>query len=154
MKSKYFSCDFGSLLEGVNKNYGKLYNVYLLIKKQIFIGALIMCYNIPYLQILLPQLSTLVFIIFMYLFKPLDSFQEHIKMLTFQIGIGFIELIILIFALNDENRYLNYSQIISLGWLIISVNFIIISVYICFDLIINFLYIKKFIKKIQKQSQR
>jgi hypothetical protein len=69
-------------------------------------------------------------------------------MLTYEIGIGFIELIILIFALNGENRFLNNSQFISLGWLVISVNFIIIIIYICFDLIENFLYIKKIIQKI------
>jgi hypothetical protein len=46
-------------------------------------------------------------------------------------------MMIFIFAMNDENRFLNYSEFTLLGWFIISTNFIIIAVYIFFDIMEN-----------------
>jgi hypothetical protein len=46
------------------------------------------------------------FVIFLYLFKPLESFPEHTKMLTYEIGIGMIQMLIFGFAVNDDSKIL------------------------------------------------
>jgi hypothetical protein len=74
-------------------------------------------------------------------------------MLVYEIGIGAIEMVIFIFAINDENKFLDQSIFVNLGWFIIIMNFFIIGVYIFLDIRENIRRIVKIIKKVLRRSK-
>lgn len=74
-------------------------------------------------------------------------------MLVYEIGIGAIEMVIFIFAINDENKFLDQSIFVNLGWFIIIMNFFIIGVYIFLDIRENIRRIVMIIKKVLRRSK-
>ncbi|KAM3132644.1 hypothetical protein pb186bvf_015316, partial [Paramecium bursaria] len=115
LKQQDFS--YGALYEGLHLTIiSKYYNIYLLVKKLLFMEILILSYYQPFLQITLTTVLSLLQIIYLFVFEPFTDALETRKQLYSEIYIFFIQGSITILVIDDYLLLLNYNGRINVGY--------------------------------------
>ncbi|KAM3133429.1 hypothetical protein pb186bvf_014433 [Paramecium bursaria] len=124
---------YGSIYQGLKlKNmFSKYYNLYLLLKRLLFMLCLVMAYEVPLFQITGLIIIQIIQVAFL-LLKPLKEQFEYIKQILCEILMLIIEIQIFILVLDD---YLNIALRTVLGWICIVLITLLISSQIIFDTI-------------------
>ncbi|CAD8052108.1 unnamed protein product [Paramecium sonneborni] len=128
--------NYGSLYEGLklNRNHFIYYfNLFIVIKKGLFMALLVFLYNTPTLQISLVSLLSLSQVLFLFLNKPLEDQNEHVKQIICEIILWLSEILILVISYNEQSQNLNFSSIINIGWSIIGFLSLIIFAQLIID---------------------
>ncbi|CAD8151440.1 unnamed protein product [Paramecium pentaurelia] len=131
-----------SFLEG-NPEYHqnqfvKYYNIIILIKKMMFMFALIFLYHCPYFQILISSIQNIIFIGYILLIKPLKDINEFYKVILTECILWLEQLLILlIYYIQSGTNQLDQSQISNmqiLGWIIIGLSVVMLLIQFLIDI--------------------
>ncbi|CAD8107915.1 unnamed protein product [Paramecium sonneborni] len=139
---------YGSLLEGIKKDYySKYFNAIILAKKLLFMLVLIFCYSSPFFQAINLTLLSALHTIFLILYKPLDDQKEYKKQLSCEINTTSSLILISSLVLDEEISIFSDEKRALIGWLCISNITLIFIIQLIMDAIQQWmLLIKKYIQ--------
>ncbi|CAD8148757.1 unnamed protein product [Paramecium pentaurelia] len=128
--------NYGSLFEGLRlerNRFNYYFNLFIVIKKALFIALLVFLYNTPCLQISLVSLLSLTQVLYLLLNRSLEDQNELIKQILSELILWLSEILILSFGFNEQSNIFNYSQMTNIGWIIIGFLSLIIFVQLIID---------------------
>ncbi|CAD8136694.1 unnamed protein product [Paramecium pentaurelia] len=136
LKLKKSVQNYGSLFEGLKLEKNHIihyFNLFLIIKKTIFMALLVFLYNTPCLQISIVSILSLSQALLLLYNQPLRDKNELIKQITCEFILWLSIILILIFGFNEQSTILNYYQITNIGWTIIGFLSLIILIQLMID---------------------
>ncbi|CAD8151516.1 unnamed protein product [Paramecium pentaurelia] len=144
-----------SLFEGIkNKMYSKYYNAISLIQKLSFILILIFGYQTPVYQTINLLILSILQIIYLFVFKPLDDCKEFIKQFSCEINKAIAILFILGLVFDQESKILSDDLRSIIGWICIGNISFILVIQIIIDAIQQWMLLIKKYKKLRRYAQK
>ncbi|CAD8061996.1 unnamed protein product [Paramecium sonneborni] len=133
---------YESFLEGnpdIHQNqFVRYYNILILMKKMIFMFALIFFYNNACYQISISSILNIIFIVYIILIRPLKDIDEFYKVILTECILWFEQLMILIiYYIQSGDNLLDQSQIERmqiLGWVIIALSVFMLLIQFLIDI--------------------
>ncbi|CAD8165030.1 unnamed protein product [Paramecium pentaurelia] len=142
---------YQSLFEGIkNDIYSKYFNAISLIQKLLFIIILIFCYKSPFYQTINLALLSVLQVIFLFLFKPLDDKKEFIKQFSCEINKTIALFFILGLVYDQESKLLGENMRSIIGWICIGNISLIFAIQIIIDAIQQWMLLIKKYRKLRR----
>ncbi|CAD8129528.1 unnamed protein product [Paramecium sonneborni] len=133
-----YKLKFMSLFEGIkNDNYTKYFQAISLIKKLLFMLILIFCYQQPYFQVFNLVLLSILEIIWLILFKPLEDLNEFLKQISCEINKSITLFFISALVLDQEVKIFSENSRSIIGWICIGSISLILAIQLIIDAIFS-----------------
>ncbi|CAD8104716.1 unnamed protein product [Paramecium primaurelia] len=146
---------FISLFEGIkNDYYSKYFYPISLAKKLIFMLILIFCYKQPYFQVINLILLSILEIIWLLLFKPLEDINEFLKQISCEINKSIALFFISGLVLDQEVKLFNENIRSTIGWICVGNISLILIIQLIIDAIQQWIFLIKKYKQFRRLVEK
>ncbi|CAD8127452.1 unnamed protein product [Paramecium sonneborni] len=144
-----------SLFEGIKYgNYSKYFYSISLTKKFLFMLILIFCYEQPYFQVLNLILLSIIEILWLTLFQPLDDLNEFIKQTSCEINKSIALFLISGLVLDQEVKIFSENIRSIIGWICVGNISLILVIQLIIDAIQQWVFLIKKYKKFRRLVEK
>ncbi|CAD8122013.1 unnamed protein product [Paramecium sonneborni] len=142
---------YQSLFEGIkNDSYSKYFNAIGLCQKLLFIIILIFCYKTPFYQTINLILLSVLQVIYLIIFKPLNDKKEFIKQFSCEINKAIALFFILWLVYDEETKIFSENVRSNIGWICIGSISLIFAIQIIIDAIQQWMLLIKKYRKLRR----
>ncbi|CAD8077820.1 unnamed protein product [Paramecium sonneborni] len=146
---------FLSLFEGIKYgNYCRYYYAISLAKKLLFMLILIFCYQQPYFQVLNLILLSIIEIIWLIHFQPLEDMNEYFKQISCEINKSIALFFISGLVLDQEAKIFSEDIRSIIGWICIGNISLILIIQLIIDAIQQWIFLIKKYKKFKRMVEK